>query len=237
MVARVLRWLTAAAVSGALLWQPSTVAAAGEADAYAFLSQRSGFDLVARWNPCAPIGYRVNLDRAPRESLTEVQVAVARIAAATGLTFSYAGPTQVVPGRTPVDYPPDTQLIIAWGTPETDKTDIAGIGGAVYSPGQTESGAPALIIDKGMVLLDAARTASMARGFGAAGNVTTGQLLLHELGHAVGLAHPLVDDPTEIMYPWLSNRATTWGAGDLAGLREVGANGGCLHHDPAPATV
>lgn len=216
MLARALRWLLAAAISAPMLWQPGTAHPAGNADAYAFLSRRSGHDLIARWNPCEEIIYRVNLARAPRGSLTEIKTAVALIARATGLTFTYAGTTTVVPGRTPGDYPSDTQLIIAWAP----DADVAGVGGATYLPGRTESGDDALIIDRGMVVLDATSS--------EAGGATTGRLLLHELGHAVGLAHPLIDDPNEIMYPLLTAGAAAWGAGDLAGLHAVGASGGCL---------
>ncbi|MEV8510355.1 hypothetical protein AB0368_36760 [Actinoplanes sp. NPDC051475] len=226
MLARALRRLLAAALSVPMLWQPGTAHPAGNADAYAFLSRRSGHHLIARWNPCEEINYRVNLARAPRGSLVQVETAVARIARATGLRFSYAGTTGVVPGRTPGDYPPDTQLIIAWAVPGEGNpslsggADVAGVGGATYLPGRTESGEDALIIDRGMVLLDATSS--------GAGGAATGRLLLHELGHAVGLAHPLIDGPNEIMYPLLTAGAADWGAGDLAGLHAVGASGGCL---------
>ncbi|WP_305788626.1 M66 family metalloprotease [Symbioplanes lichenis] len=112
--------------------------------------------------------------------------------------------------------------------------DAAGVGGATYLPGHSESGEPALVIHKGMVVIDAGRASGLARGFGAAAGATTGKLLLHELGHAVGLAHPLVDDPAEVMYSRLTGRAAEWGAGDLAGLRAVGDAGGCLYVDPSP---
>jgi hypothetical protein len=51
---------------------------------------------------------------------------------------------------------------------------------------------------------------------------------MHELGHAVGLAHPLVDDPSEIMYHRMRGKSPTWGAGDRTGLEAIGASGGCL---------
>jgi hypothetical protein len=238
VLARALRCLIAAAISLPLLPQPGTAHPAGDSDAYAFLSLRSGHDLVARWNPCAKINYSVNPTHAPQGSLTEVKTAVARLAAATGLTFHYAGTTGVVPGRTPSDYPPGIHLIIAWTeAPIPAADDAAGVGGAAYTPGHTEAGADALIIARGMVLLDATAAATMPRGFGAAGGGTTGRLLLHELGHAVGLAHPLINDPQEIMYARVTAQTTAWGAGDLAGLHAVGASHGCLHADPSPFTA
>ncbi|MGZ6889156.1 MAG: hypothetical protein ACXVGM_03940 [Oryzihumus sp.] len=79
--------------------------------AYAFLSRLAGSTApIARWNPCQPIGYRVNL-----------------------------------------------------------------------------TGAPGLI--------------------GA-----RGQLLLHELGHAVGLDHPRVADTSEVMFPVLTHKVASWGS-------------------------
>ncbi len=51
-------------------------------------------------------------------------------------------------------------------------------------------------------------------------------LLRHELGHAMGLGH--ASHPNEIMYPTISgNSPTDYQAGDLAGLRAIGASGGC----------
>lgn len=44
-------------------------------------------------------------------------------------------------------------------------------------------------------------------------------ILLHELGHVVGLAH--VDQPDEIMYP-LQDDQREYGSGDLAGLAALG---------------
>ncbi|WP_433730331.1 M66 family metalloprotease [Actinoplanes sp. CA-051413] len=222
VLARTLRWLMAAAISVPLLGQFGPSSAAGDADAYAFLSRRSGHELVARWNPCETINYRVNLTHAPQGSLGEVETSVARVAHASGLTFAYVGTTRIVPGPDPGNYPAGTHLIIAWAVPGQDPTPLAahaGLGGATYIPGFTETGGSALIIDRGMVLLDATRSSTMT--------------LLHELGHAVGLAHPLINDPREIMYARPTADAATWGAGDLAGLHAVGKSGGCLHADTA----
>jgi predicted Zn-dependent protease len=56
---------------------------------------------------------------------------------------------------------------------------------------------------------------------------TVDELLLHELGHAVGLAHS--SDTTEVMYPELGHQPRTgYQSGDQNGLARVGAGGGCL---------
>ena len=124
--------------------------------------------------------------------------------------------------------------MLAWTeTPIPAAGDAAGVGGAAYTTGHDEAGAGALLIARGMVLLDATKP----RGFGAAPGGTTGRLLLHELGHAVGLAHPLINDPQEIMYARVTAQSAAWGAGDLTGLHAVGASHGCLHADTTPSTA
>ncbi|MEV4344004.1 hypothetical protein AB0J83_05955 [Actinoplanes sp. NPDC049596] len=237
------RWSRAAvAIAAALplvVLQPGVAQAAGNAKAYKLLSQANGAGPIARWNPCAgPIDYRVNLTRAPKNSLTEVQTAFTNVAQATGLTFRYAGTTTAVPAANKGysgTYPAGTEIVIAWVTPGVQSSMLpktqttAGMGGYMARTAYTASGAQAWGMTEGRVVLNATLTAKMARGFTAGRNGTTGQLLMHEIGHAVGLDHPKIADQYEIMYPVLTTKKAVWGAGDLVGLRLVGKNAGCLY--------
>ncbi len=57
-------------------------------------------------------------------------------------------------------------------------------------------------------------------------SIGVGPVLLHELGHAVGLDH--VTDTTQLMNGTATAAGpTTYGAGDLTGLWQVGAAQGC----------
>jgi predicted Zn-dependent protease len=54
-----------------------------------------------------------------------------------------------------------------------------------------------------------------------------GALLLHELGHVVGLGH--TPDSAQIMYPDLRPMSSAqYQPGDLGGLARLGATQGCL---------
>lgn len=60
---------------------------------------------------------------------------------------------------------------------------------------------------------------------------------MHELGHLVGLDH--VADGRQVMAPIAPNfvnRSPAWGAGDLAGLSQVGRQAGFLPEIPPGAT-
>jgi hypothetical protein len=218
-----------------LVVQPAVVAAApGNPRAYT-LATPFIKGVVIRWNPCAPIDYRVNLARSPKNSLPEVKKAFAAAGRATGLRFRYAGTTTAVPqarkGYNGV-YPAGTEIVIAWGTHAQSRmmpkgTGIAGMGGWLGTSGYTASGRAAAIITEGRIVLNSTVARSLARGFAAKQGGTTGLLLMHEIGHAVGLDHPVINDKKQIMYPMLATKKAVWGAGDLAGLRKVGRTGGC----------
>jgi hypothetical protein len=218
-----------------IIVQPAAAQAApGNARAYT-LAAPFIKNVVIRWNPCAPITYRVNLARSPKNSLPEVKKAFAAVHKATGLTFRYAGSTTAIPaakkGYNGV-YPAGTDIVIAWATNTRSQmmpksTRIAGMGGWSAVGGFTASGGDAAVITEGRIVLNPTVTKRMARGFGAGRSGTTGQLLMHEIGHVVGLDHPAISDRNQIMYPMLVTKKAVWGAGDLVGLRKVGRTGGC----------
>jgi Matrixin len=228
----------ALAAVGVVVGQPAMTS--DPAHAGALRGSTSGYVLnhnpdatVVRWNPCAPVHYRVDLARAPDGALADVREAVARISAATGLRFADDGSTEVIPqsdygrGTAPTAPPP---LVIAWAAPGRGpgRSDLLGDelgwGGWVTRWWSDGDGAHAGRIVTGYVVINTASN-ELPGGFDAHPGGSRGELLMHELGHAVGLGH--ATDPGQLMYPTLGAWPGVWGAGDTAGLRVVGS-GGCL---------
>lgn len=198
---------------------------------------RSLFANGARWNPCRTITWRANLAHAWPGALQDMKEAVRRTAWASGLTFRYLGRTSVLPdGTTSQRYPSDTDLVVAWARPGTTPllprhdTDLLGTGGGVAWGGMVdEMGRSAAEIRTGRVVIST-RATRLAPGFGT--RATRGSLLMHELGHAVGLGH--VGSRAQLMNPTIRPGADRWGRGDLRGLTVRGAPRGCL--SPAPSS-
>jgi hypothetical protein len=219
--------LTEAAHAGA------RAGARGNPRAYAFISRSGAGDPVARWNPCARIGYRVNARLGGGGALADTRGALARIHRATGLRFAYRGGTRMVPGGRGGDrYPRDTDLVIAWARPAHSDMlgrGVAGQGGPSWVSWR-ERGKTKAMITRGFVVLNA--RLDLAGGFGGGLHNgwygTRGQLLMHEIGHAIGLDHPRQEDRWEIMYHTMTGKRAVWGAGDLRGLRRLGASRACL---------
>lgn len=198
---------------------------------------------AGRWNPCQVINYRVNLNGAPAKALDDVKIAVANVARTTGLKYVYQGTTSVIPGATKSflsPYPKDTQLVIAWVKPGTTKhlpaaSNYVGYGGWLSVGRPTKFGSNSYYpITQGFVVVD--RTRKMPTGFGLGDpnglQGTWGQLVMHELGHTVGLTH--VSDKSQLMYPYLQYRAAAWGLGDLGGLYNLGSRLGCFPASALP---
>ena len=190
----------------------------------------------ARWDPCTPIRYVVQSGWIPDQGRTDLAEALRRLSAVSGLQFVDEGDTDELPSLAREAYQPEqygerwAPLLVAWVPPErTDLGLSAGLAGggaqgvslATVVP---STGGPSLV--SGQVALNADNR--LSAGFGA--GTTDGEVLLHELAHAVGLNHVL--DPTQVMYPQTTNGESTFGAGDRAGLAALGAPAGC---HPAPA--
>ena len=185
----------------------------------------------ARWDPCTPIRYVVQAGWIPDAGRQDLAEALRRLSAASGLQFLDEGDTDEMPSRDRAPYQPErygdrwAPLLIGWVPGESTDLGLGdgvqGVSLAVAVPGRE---APHLV--SGQVVLDASHR--LAPGFGA--GTTDGEVLLHELAHAVGLGHVL--DPTQVMYATTTSSESQFGAGDRAGLAALGAPAGC---HPAPS--
>lgn len=176
------------------------------------------------YDPCRPVHYVVNPAGSPPGGLDVVRDAVEEVSAATGLVFTDDGVTDEAPAsdRSPLQrerygnrWAP---VLIAWSTED----ELAGLGGDVAGFGGSHLLAPGgpgtERFVSGQVVLDADTFADLSRRPG--GPAQQRAILMHELGHVVGLLH--VADPLEIMHH--SNVGQTeFGPGDLQGLAQVGA--------------
>jgi hypothetical protein len=206
-------------------------APASDRSEHAFLDRRlDGSPL--RWNACDAIHYAVNPSTAPPGSVEDVHEAVRRVSSATGIAFEYDGLTDEVPSRRRDPYQPArygdrwAPVLVAWVDP--DEVDIpfereGHTAAGVASPTLPLSGEEVFVSGYVAVNLDDPNPP----GFAFPG--AQGPVLLHELGHVMGLGH--VDNEGEIMEP-SGGRVTDFGPGDLEGLRRVGRQAGCLATPP-----
>ncbi|WP_408898469.1 hypothetical protein ACJ5H2_05000 [Nocardioides sp. R1-1] len=190
---------------------------------HAFLEHQPGRpDEPVTWDPCREIRYEVNPDQAPDdadETVAFVRDAVEEVAAVTGLTFSYEGLSDRRPdpqGDVLLTARPDP-VLVAWADDdEVDELDgdVAGVGGATA---RSYDGDAWLWFVTGGVTLDVQAFDRLADG--PDGLAERRAILLHELGHVVGLGH--VDSPAELMYAD-SVGQREFGLGDLNGLAALG---------------
>jgi hypothetical protein len=199
--------------------------------AFKFLERVGG--VPVRWNPCDPISYAVNTAGASSSIRSDLREALGRVTRATGVEFESAGTTEETFFRAynRMRYQgvvKKAELILIW----IDHEGYEAILQRLQDPrpsiafAKTMAG---LYADRdqyfgGIIVMDA--DATSGRGFGY--RYAHGSVLLHELGHIMGLDH--VKDPDQLMY---SGRHPNFGlhgfgAGDLEGLRRLGADAGCL---------
>ncbi|WP_185995478.1 zinc metalloprotease [Nocardioides campestrisoli] len=201
----------------------------GDPNQYAFMVESRG--VPARWNGCVPITWGYNPTGASAAALTDVTEGVARLAAQTGYTFTFTGETDAHALSDELRTEP--QLLISFGNDVTRPdqfepgSNIAGRGGPRMIYPSNHPGDPQEIT-QGDVLLRTDGYSTALNGFGVGSRY--GRLVLHELGHAVNLAH--VTEKVQVMvsgaFPWTAAEHRGYNLGDISGLKALGTGAGCF---------
>lgn len=193
-----------------------------------------------RWDPCRPLHLVVSATGAPASYpeaslLADVRTAVEVLREASGLDIVVEGTTTEVPeaARATVADAPDggirwAPILIGWRRPGGGGLPLRDVDRAIAVP-VAVGRADARTYVTGQVALNPERDDLLP---GTADRATSwGATVLHELTHILGLDH--VDDPDELMHVYPGRGPVELGPGDRAGLRAVGARGGCVEV-PAP---
>lgn len=207
---------------------PAGYVAAGQQSDWSYL-----FDQPAargsRWNPCMVINWSYNPTDAAYSALPDVRRAVAKISGVSGLKFKYQGITsyRYLGGEHDLDGLTD-QMVVGWAN-KNQFADLApdqygdpvGIGGG---SAQRVSGLDVdLQMIQGYLTLDNDPSIALARGFNGSG---WGQVMMHELLHALGLGH--AQGQSQLMFGTAGPQNFQFGAGDISGMNRVGAPAGCM---------
>lgn len=173
------------------------------------------------YDPCRPIQYVIRAEGAPAGAPEILERSAARVSAATGLVFEFAGMTDEVPASDRQAYQPDrygdkwAPVLVSWGA------DGSSGGSPVISTGsaamQIEDSAFTYVT--GQVSLNGLLLAEWAAEPG--GEEFVDAAVMRELARLVGLA--VVDDPAQLLHSQPEVDRLDFGAGDLAGLALVGS--------------
>ena len=194
------------------------------------------------FDPCQPVRYVLNRRLATDEHVADLDRAIAKLGAATGLELHYVGTTEEDPRAVPnptreadgsFTWPP---VVIGWshlgaGDQLRARSDRGGEDSVVGGGGRPMIVGDVIVTGNLVLNLDAVTDTDthtpVPHGFGP--GVNWGRIILHELAHVIGLGH--VESRTSIMNEELTRQtisSSEWGVGDLIGLRQLGRDNGCL---------
>lgn len=190
---------------------------------YVFTARQKDKRTGVTWSPCRPLHYVLRgSGDAPRQGERMIRESFARIAELTGLEIVDDGATKEKYDDDRLAYQPKrygqrwAPVLVSWSTTRQDpglEGDVLGRAGAQWVV--TESGDRAYVT--GTVSLDAVEINRLRSQYGYE---VARAVVLHELGHLVGLGH--VQDRTSLMHPEVSPAVTDFSAKDRAGLTVLG---------------
>lgn len=196
-----------------------------------------------RMDPCQTVNYRINTAQIGPAVDPLVHSAVALFSRATGIEFKFVGTSDkiaLLAGR----LEKRTDLLIGWaneGQLPSLKGTVARGGPLRVVPGRDRNGRLWKVTQAGVTVNWNTTTAGPGQAvdltMDSQSRATLGMTLLHEMGHAFGLAHASKGEEgrQQLMYwsidmlPWSDGWfRSLFGAGDLTGLNKVGLAAGCV---------
>jgi hypothetical protein len=189
---------------------------------YAFsMTHRDGSPVA--FDPCRPIHYVVRPDGQPQGGRELLTSSFAQVSAATGLQFVDDGDTSEAPLETRAPYQRGrygdrwAPVLVVWSSAAETAMLADGVLGRA-GPDSFGTGDDASVrLVSGLAVFNGAALGQQL----ASGDDSKAQaVLLHELGHLVGLAH--VPDPYQVMFDTNAYPLSTYRAGDLRGLEQLG---------------
>ena len=169
-------------------------------------------EITGGWNPCNAITWAIDEYGEPPLTASEgaswqslVTGAVTQLGDATGIQFVQGPNYSLAPDGTFAPHPAGVELAITF---QPLRADVGGLGGQTASRGQFTTA--------GGVEIASNQTWNVPEGTTA---------VLHELGHVMGLAHPVAEppapDPLDAIMDPAVTPFTSYQPGDLCGLYEV----------------
>jgi hypothetical protein len=189
--------------------------------------QPDGVTPVA-YDPCRPVHYVVRPDSSPAGGEEAVQAAFARLSEVTGLQFVHDGGSDETTTLDRPIFQPErygdrwAPVLVAWETEEQNPALVGDTVGQAGSVAVSLGDGPRVFVT-GTVSLDAGRMPEILDLRNGA--ETARGIILHELGHLVGLGH--VDDREQLMFPEARREVPDFASGDRTGLAVLGA-GPCV---------
>jgi Matrixin len=194
---------------------------------HAFVALQDDGTTPVAYDPCRPVHYVLRPDHAPAGGARVVRDAVDRVAQVTGLRFVYDGVTDEEASTGRESFQPArygdrwAPVLVSWVSVDEDPVFAGDVAGRAGSVPLSTPGNPTVFVT-GTVELDAGEFDDLLDSPG--GTRQARGIVLHELGHLVGLDH--VGDPRQLMYPTDAG-VFDFAAGDLTGLAALG-RGACV---------